>query len=83
MSGGDATAARRDAKRQAERLAEKLDYLADRIRLHAARLGSAPAVGRETSAIVADIISEYGQPNVAPILWALVRDLPLTAGELS
>lgn len=66
--------ARREAKRQAERIAADLHRLGDRISLISKQFDNE---GRPAAAIVADITSDYMQQTGAAgaIFWGLVHEL--------
>jgi hypothetical protein len=65
---------RREAAREAERLASKLDQLAERIRHTSRQFENTP---RPAVAIVADLVNDYvqGTGSAGPILWGLIREL--------
>lgn len=65
---------RREAAREAERLASELDRVAERIR-HTSR--QFEKTQRPAAGITADLVNDYvqGTGSAGPILWGLIREL--------
>jgi hypothetical protein len=68
---------RKDAARQAERIAKDLENLAARIRRTAQQFDDE---SRMASKVVADIVSDYtqGGGNIGSMLWIMVNELSRT-----